>query len=112
MVLGIKTSEAKLVISKIESTNGYVKLNMGTMEMINETVTILHLIDLQEIIEAVQQVEQKLKQIPIGIDKTILRELNIFESKVLAIHSNRRKRGVGLAFWDYVRQRSTRNFGT
>lgn len=88
-------AEATLTVHQISSLKGYTTINMGKVELVKTTQTIVHIIDLDEIADVVHLIEDNLQK----LDTTpwIEQELSNVHAKILILrrqNKQRKKRGL------------------
>ncbi|CAD7078639.1 unnamed protein product [Hermetia illucens] len=86
---------AALTIQPILTENGYTVINMGTTEIIQDTKTILHIINTRELKQTIDAIEENINRLEIRNDPLIAKELEDIHAKLKAIEPNaRHKRGL------------------
>lgn len=88
---------ATLTIDKITTDNGYVEINMGQTEIIQDTKTVIHIINTNELRQTISSIEDNIQRLHVGNDPTIKRELETIYAKITAIEPGktfRQKRGL------------------
>lgn len=103
MILATET-QGTLQINQITEESGYAQIKVREVEVVNQTFTVLHLVDTKELYQILNQVESNIKNLYLDNRKMIETEIRIVKSKLKSITPSeiRRKRGmfnfVGHAF--------------
>lgn len=93
MILPIR---AILQINPITEEAGYTQIKLRTVEVVNQTSTILHIIDTKELSNIVDQLESNIKSLNLYNREIIEMEIKVIKSKLKTITSvnSRQKRGL------------------
>lgn len=89
--------EATLTITPLTTNNGYVTINMGQTEIIQDAKIILHIINTNEIRQTIEAIEDSTKNSQIHQDPTITTQIRTIKAKLSAIEPkghSRFKRGL------------------
>ncbi|CAD7077958.1 unnamed protein product [Hermetia illucens] len=81
---------AALTIQPILTENGYTVINMGTTDIIQDTNTILHIINTWELKQTIDAIEENINRLEIRNDPLIAKELEDILAKLKAIEPNPR----------------------
>lgn len=105
---------ATLTIDKITTDNGYVEINMGQTEIIQDTKTVIHIINTNELRQTISSIEDNIQRLHVGNDPTIKRELETIYAKITAIEPGKTfldRNSTKMVIRNHGRQRPTRNNG-
>lgn len=74
-----------LQVKPLNQNQGFAVINVKSVEIVNETVTILHLIDPQEIYAVIEDIESYINNIQIINKGLIAKEIQVLKSKLKSI---------------------------
>lgn len=88
---------ATLTINRITTENGYSTINMGQTEIIQDTKTILHVINTQEIRLTINAIERNIQNLQLNNDPIIRKQIETLKAKLITMEpqkSVRHRRGL------------------
>lgn len=90
------TTNPTLIIETIDSTSGYTEIKIGETDMVLNYDTVLHIINLQEIKNIIDQLEQNIITLRLDTTKTTILHFEIkkLRSKLRTLIPHRHRRGV------------------
>lgn len=96
-LINISPGYAMLQVRSLNQDQGFAIINVKPVEIVNETVTILHLIDPHEIYSVIVDIESYISNVRIINKGLILKEIQVLKSKlksIIPLEQNRFKRGL------------------
>lgn len=97
MTTVVQPTTATLTVTPITTVNGYTIINMGQTEVIQDSKTILHIINTNEIQQTVNILKEDLEELQIIKDPIIVKILETIQAKLDTLEPrrhNRAKRGL------------------
>ncbi|CAD7077901.1 unnamed protein product [Hermetia illucens] len=85
LILMTTTTQAGLLTTSIDEQLGYLKLKVKTVQIVNETNTILHVINPEEILKTIVEIRVNLKHLDIENRNIIDREIDTVVAKTKSI---------------------------
>lgn len=91
----ITSVQGLLQVHHIPEENGYTKIRMKEVDIVNDTDTILHIVNPGEMMQILNNLESNINLLNIKDKETLYPEVNLIKSKIRTIsRSNRQKRGL------------------
>lgn len=90
-------TQATLTITPLTTDNGFITINMGQTEIIQNARTILHIINTNEIQETINAIDDNAKILLLNLDPIIKKELEAIRAKLSIIQPkgpHRARRGL------------------
>lgn len=94
LICNIFTTSGTLMMNELQEQNGFVKLRINDVEIVNTTFTILHIINIKQLNKAIDEIEDEFDRIEIKKTELDVLELNTLRAKVRSIMPKRIKRGL------------------
>lgn len=89
-------SRATLQVNKISEENGFVEIKMREVDIVNETITIVHVIDIGEVRNILDTIEKNIETLDINNRNVLENEIQLLRSKIKTLipKDNRKRRGL------------------
>lgn len=78
----ISVTQGLLQVTPINEETGYLQLKTGQVEIVNETNTIVHIINPTELTEIINQIQNNIHKMDLTNKMTIDNEIKIIKSKI------------------------------
>lgn len=88
----MQTTTATLTVTPITTTNGYTVINMGQTEVVRDTKTILHILNVDDIRQTLNILEQNINEVNIQNDPIVRQLLEAIQAKLTTIEPKERAR--------------------
>lgn len=85
-----------LQVNQLTENNGYADIKFGDVEIVNTTNTIIHIIDLNELLKTLEILEENIKAVDLSNKQILLDKIQILHEKTQTIIPNRRRGKRGL----------------
>ena len=89
----INLVQATLVITPIESKNGFTMINMGEGDLINQTQTVIHIVNINKLVDTLEEIK---KFEIVNQDQELKRECYTLLTKILSLMPSRTRSKRGL----------------
>ncbi|XP_073820678.1 uncharacterized protein, partial [Musca autumnalis] len=92
----IPSNQATLLISQINENNGFVEIKTGDVEIVNETCTLLHIINIREVEGILNNISMNIESLNLHSDNVLQNEIYLIRSKLKTLLPSERRIKRGL----------------
>lgn len=96
LLMNIQLNQSTLRINPITGDGGFIKIRIGEVEIVNKTTTLVHVINIIEIEEILNQIKGNIKHLLLHEEIIMQNEIKLIESKIKTLKpiQNRKRRGL------------------